>query len=332
MKSTDRRFAGKWIVLGCSYSGSLSAWFRLKYPHLVIGSIAPSGPIYASLNFPAFLNHFATAASPHCVEKAKDAVTKMTDLLKTDSGITQLSNLFKSCKKIVNDDKEIFFFKWTISEFLAETCQWNNPTNDNQLFLACSILASSPDVVANWAKALNTIPPVGHKKNYFRRVSKGDNCNDFSLQDMLTHLSDIKLGNLDRAWTWQTCVEYGWFQGTDNNSKVFFPDMPSVKYILPWCESVYGIQGMTPNVDWTNSYYGGWDLKGSNILFTNGHKDPWSTISITKAIGQVHAVTYDAGHCAPMTLPTAKDPPSLTHARKFVAEYIRQLLRKDSDN
>lgn len=43
-----------WFVFGVSYSGALSAWFRLKFPHLTCGSLASSGVVLAIYNFPEF--------------------------------------------------------------------------------------------------------------------------------------------------------------------------------------------------------------------------------------------------------------------------------------
>lgn len=42
------------VTFGCSYSGALAAWFRMKYPTVTIASIASSAPVYAVEDFYAY--------------------------------------------------------------------------------------------------------------------------------------------------------------------------------------------------------------------------------------------------------------------------------------
>jgi hypothetical protein len=51
-----------WFVFGGSYAGALSAWFRLKFPHLTCGSLASSGVVLAVYNFTDFDKQVSTGA------------------------------------------------------------------------------------------------------------------------------------------------------------------------------------------------------------------------------------------------------------------------------
>ncbi|XP_050216488.1 probable serine protease EDA2, partial [Mercurialis annua] len=54
LKLNRTKAENPWIVFGTSYSGALSAWFRLKFPHLTCGSVASSAVVLAVYDFPEF--------------------------------------------------------------------------------------------------------------------------------------------------------------------------------------------------------------------------------------------------------------------------------------
>ena len=84
-----------------------------------------------------------------------------------------------------------------------------------------------------------------------------------------------------RAWTYQTCTEFGWYQSSDSSSQPFigFP----IAFQLDQCKSIFGI---TPtlvgdDVMQTNEQYGGLSVAGlvSNVTLYNGGVDPWHAVS-----------------------------------------------------
>ena len=58
-----------WFVFGGSYAGALSAWFRLKFPHLTCGSLASSGVVLAVYNFTDFDKQVSTGADAGLCDK-----------------------------------------------------------------------------------------------------------------------------------------------------------------------------------------------------------------------------------------------------------------------
>jgi len=161
----------------------------------------------------------------------------------------------------------------------------------------------------------------------------------------------------DRSWWFQKCTEFGFFKPTYANTSAFWYPLP-VEQFTAYCAEIFGIPDFAPDTVATNEYYGGYNLQGSNIMFTNGLlgrwctpckrsvdprlivacsvwwllcTDPWHLLSITEdqvptQKSSVQAVTYEAGHCAPMTAATSVDPPSLTKARETVEAFLGSAL------
>lgn len=63
-----------WFVFGGSYAGALSAWFRLKFPHLTCGSLASSGVVLAVYNFTDFDKQVSAGAGTNLCIKSYNAL------------------------------------------------------------------------------------------------------------------------------------------------------------------------------------------------------------------------------------------------------------------
>lgn len=71
---------GRVLVVGGSYSGALSAWFRLSYPGTADASYSSSGVVNAAFEFPQFDMHVGEAAGEACA----DVLRKTTAAMEAD--------------------------------------------------------------------------------------------------------------------------------------------------------------------------------------------------------------------------------------------------------
>ena len=72
------------IVIGGSYPGALSAWFRQRYPHLAVASWSSSGVVYPIADFWQFDNQIYTStlkSGEFCPKAIQDVFAGVEDIL-----------------------------------------------------------------------------------------------------------------------------------------------------------------------------------------------------------------------------------------------------------
>ncbi|KAI3511859.1 hypothetical protein L1887_19019 [Cichorium endivia] len=97
------------------------------------------------------------------------------------------------------------------------------------------------------------------------------------------------------------------------------------------CEQVYGI---APRPYWAPIEFGGYGIKtvlekfASNIIFTNGLRDPYSSGGVLQNISDsvVAIYTQEGHHCADILTPTTKDPDWLVEQRNTEINIIEGWL------
>ena len=303
----------KWIVFGGSYSGNLAAWFRLKYPHLVVGAIATSGPVKAQLDFPEYFQVVATSIGSKCNAAVTNATKQMESLIQTSSGRQQLKDMWNLCQVPETEDDIAMFFSDT-ADPICETVQYNNdnvgytPYNIPQM---CDMILSNPDPLKGWI-------------DFYNAYSQTTDCLDISYDNYIQEMQETSSG---RSWVWQTCTEFGYYQTAETTDQPFSSAI-SLDWYVDMCTDVYGIEGLTPDIDWTNTFYGSTDIQVSNVVFPDGSVDPWHVLALLDSDLPTSPSIYMNGtaHCADLYPPAADDPEDLTNCRTQEVNLIAQWL------
>ena len=218
-----------WVVIGGSYPGALSAWFKSKYPDLAVGAWSSSGVIHPIKDFKAFdLDIFTktSASSDDCPSAITQSISYVTNQLETDIGTSRVARLFNI--DIPIDKRDFWFFYADIFVFgvqyghRVEMCQAleNSKATSGTLMQAIAELASDYGVKYEDYDAAT--------------LSK-------------TEVDTSKSG---RQWTYQYCNEFGFYQ-TPNDTNPMRNALLVESFWPDYCKRIFG-KDMEADTDGTN--------------------------------------------------------------------------------
>ena len=222
-----------WIVFGGSYSGSLSAWARLKYPHLFHGSLAASAPVHAQTDFPEYFEVVTASIGPACTNAMAAGTVAIEKLLSSSTGRDQLQRYFNTCTPIITDD-DAATFMGNLASAVSGVVQYNRDNNNympEDMETMCATFLSISDTVQAWINLTN--------------LFAGGACMEVSYDQTI---KDLQPSSAGRSWTYQTCTEYGYFQTGELDQQPFSKRI-TLDYFLRSCKDAFGV-ALTPDTQW----------------------------------------------------------------------------------
>ncbi|XP_048378159.1 thymus-specific serine protease [Stegostoma tigrinum] len=321
----------RWICFGGSYPGSLSAWFRLKFPHLVFAAVASSAPVRAQLDFTGYnkvvsrsLSNPVVGGSMKCRSAVARAFSQLDGIL-VGSNTSRLEVDFKSCQKLNGSDDRVEFAS-NLADIIMGIVQYNKEVPGRDIAKLCGIMTNQK--LGSVYQRLMVI-----NKDYMESMEL--RCVDNSYQNALANLrsTEVKPYTVaERQWYYQTCTEFGYYQTCEDKSCPLSRWL-TLQFQVDICAQVFGIDpgSVQGAVDFTNDYYGADHPASSRIIFVNGDIDPWHSLSVLKnqSHSEVALIINGTAHCANMLPTEQEDSPSLRQARQKIDNQIGAWLAEE---
>lgn len=329
------------ILFGGSYGGMLAAWTRAKYPGTFHGAVSASAPIRLFQGMqPAIdpqrywqvVTRDATPAAgstPDCAQKVTSAFAALWSNANTAPGLARLSSTFGLCTPLATpaDVNALAFFLMGSWDTMA---MGNFPYPSNYLTggggnpnmpawpvrAACSVMSQ-----ANAADPWSLLAGLNAATGVFNNVTGTVECYNPPAGDGIWE---------DAVWDIQWCSEL-------LPEETYFPRNGA--YPAPGGDMFWGWNftndditqhcmnsfGYTPRFTWIAQEYGMLGLGASNIVFSNGEYDPWSSGGVNVSTPALPSVWIAEGaHHLDLFFSNPQDPASVTNARATEMGYVKQ--------
>lgn len=303
----------RWFIVGGSYSGALSAWFKQKYPNAVLAAWSSSGVVKAQFNFYDYDGHIGAVLPPVC----REAIQNVLQIFDEMWDNVTLRPLLRAKFNVPE-----YFLKQDMSYMLADAAA--GAVQYGMKWQLCDLVVPQ-----------NQTDPLGQYNDMITELwgsSFTSGCYYSTMCLANKSMSQFWAG-AGYAWLYQTCSQLSYFQ-VGYSDGVRLADV-STDYFVQQCRGAFG-PTIFPDVYAFNAKYGGLTPYATNVIALQGADDPWSTTGVRQSLGvnypAVLADCEDCGHCGDLMTPSDTDPESLQQQRLQIAHYMDIWLSSQPSN
>jgi len=332
------------IAFGGSYGGMLAAWFRVKYPHICDGAIAASAPIASfTANCDAFgrvVTSDYSNVDKTSGETARDEIGKswvsIDKLGSTQDGLAWLKDSFKLCQPVFNTTEHVSSLKSYLNDLWINIAMMDypyptsflKPLPGNPVEFVSKRIAVMPNETTF---ELNDKNETDQEKLNIRRIITGAEVYyNFTGKESCLNLNAEDNIGAD-MWDFQACTEMVMpicFKGSPTD--MFEPQNWNLTVVEKDCQDRWKV---TPRPQMADINYGSKNLHASsNIVFSNGLRDPWSSGGIVKTISDsiLSVIIPEGAHHLDLRGSNKLDPKSVVDARNVHRDNIQKWINKAS--
>ncbi|XP_037815124.1 lysosomal Pro-X carboxypeptidase [Lucilia sericata] len=314
------------IAFGGSYGGMLSAWFRMKYPHLVQGALAASAPIrqfngmtscdiFAKITTSVFASTYKNRTCSANIKKSWDLFKQMAS---TDEGKKKLNTEFLFCNPIKTETDLDKFFDY-LEDVYGSLAMVNYPySNDFLSPLPAYPVRQFCSYLQNLQTGDSLFESMKKAINVYFNFTGSANCFDYK-----SAFDPASIGG--DAWDIQTCNQMV-MPMCNTPDTMFRVKEWNFKKEAEKCVSKYHIE---PKLNDITIRYGGRNLRDtSNIIFSNGLLDPWSGGGVLQTDNPyIYIIIIPEGaHHLDLRSSNHGDPASVVQARVHESAIIKKWI------